>query len=59
MKIDDVKIIAKNHEIKVGKMKKGELIRSIQAAEGNFQCFETGQKDSCGQPDCLWRPDCT
>lgn len=58
MKIDDIKIIANNHEIKVGKMKKADLIRAIQASEGNFQCFETGQKDSCGQPDCLWRPDC-
>jgi hypothetical protein len=59
MKIDDIKIIAKNHDIKVGKMKKTELVRSIQAAEGNFQCFETGQKESCGQLDCLWRADCT
>lgn len=59
MKIDDIKIIANNHDIKVGKMKKAELIRAIQAAEGNFQCFETGQKESCGQPECLWRSDCS
>ena len=58
MKIDDIKVIAQNHDIKPGKMKKADLVRSIQTAEGNSPCFETGQKDRCGQPDCLWRSDC-
>lgn len=58
MKLDEIKEIAKEHGIKVGKMKKSELIRCIQQAEGNEQCFETGKADVCGQAGCLWREDC-
>ena len=59
MKLDEIKEIAKKHEIKAGRMKKAELVRSIQATEGNDPCFETGKAASCGQPECLWREDCT
>lgn len=59
MKIDEIKEIAKQHDIKVGKMKKAELVRAIQQAEGNDTCFETGQASACGQEECLWRADCT
>lgn len=58
MKLDDIKLIAKQHDIKAGKLKKAELIRAIQGAEGNDCCFETGQKDVCGQDTCRWREDC-
>ena len=58
MKLDEIKEIAKQHNIKVGKMKKAELVRAIQQAENNDVCFETGQSDTCGQDDCLWREDC-
>lgn len=58
MKLEDIKTIAKDHGIKLGKMKKSELIRCIQLAEGNEQCFETGKADACGQEKCLWREDC-
>lgn len=58
MKIDELKEIAKQHNIKVGKMKKADLVRAIQDAEHNEQCFGTGKADSCGQDACLWREDC-
>lgn len=58
MKIDEIKEIAKQHNIKVGKMKKADLVRAIQDAERNEQCFGTGKADSCGQDACLWREDC-
>ena len=58
MKLDEIKEIAKQHNIKVGKMKKADLVRAIQQSEGNKVCFETGTSDICGQPDCLWREDC-
>ncbi|MEI7816030.1 MAG: Rho termination factor N-terminal domain-containing protein [Desulfuromonadales bacterium] len=58
MKLDEIKEIARQHDIKVGKMKKAELIAAIQVAEKNEVCFETGTADSCGQNDCLWREDC-
>jgi len=58
MKLDEIKEIAKQHNIKVGKMKKADLVRAIQDAEGNEVCFETGRANSCEQPACLWREDC-
>ena len=33
------------------------LIRSIQKAEGNPQCFLTGVTH-CTEEDCAWRPYC-
>lgn len=58
MKLDEIKEIAKQHNIKVGKQKKAELVRAIQSAEGNIPCFDTGLIDECNQDACLWRPDC-
>ena len=58
MKLEEIKEIAKQHDIKAGKMKKAELVRAIQLAEQNAPCFETGQASVCGQAECLWRSDC-
>ena len=58
MKLDDIKEIAKQHNIKAGRMKKAELVRTIQEAENNDACFETGMADNCGQESCLWREEC-
>ena len=58
MKMQDVKEIAKDRGIKPGTLKKVELIRSIQAGEGNEACYETGRSGVCGQDDCLWKDDC-
>ena len=58
MKLEEIKEIAKQHDIKAGKMKKAELVRAIQLAEQNDPCFETGQAATCGQGGCLWRSDC-
>jgi hypothetical protein len=33
------------------------LIRSIQRAEGNIDCFQMGMID-CDQVDCKWRSFC-
>ena len=58
MKLDEIREIAKHHNIKPGKLKKADLIRAIQQAEGNISCFETGQAAECAQDGCLWRTDC-
>ncbi len=58
MKMDEIREIAKRHNIKAGKMKKADLLRAIQQAEGNQVCFDTGKADQCGQDSCLWREDC-
>lgn len=59
VKIEEIKVIAKQRNIKVGKAKKNELIRTIQQAEGNLSCFDSNSSDACGQTDCLWREDCS
>lgn len=58
MNLNAIKDIARQHNIKVGKTNKGELIRSIQKAEGNSQCFGSNYSHICGQHSCAWRDDC-
>lgn len=58
MKLEEIKEIAKQHDIKTGKLKKADLVRAIQLAEGNVICFETGKVSECNQTGCLWRSDC-
>lgn len=43
--------------IKTSRLRKAELIRAIQVAEGNFPCFGTAD-GFCDRYDCLWREDC-
>ncbi|MEI6516369.1 MAG: Rho termination factor N-terminal domain-containing protein [bacterium] len=57
MKVADIKKIAQDHGINPGKQKKGELILSIQKAEGNTPCFGKGTPD-CPYLTCCWREDC-
>jgi len=58
MKLSEVKKIAALRGIQTEKMKKTEIIRTIQEAEGNRACFASGEATVCGQEDCLWRGDC-
>ena len=57
MKVQEIKNIAKRMHIKTGKMKKADIIKTIQIQEGNWPCFETAQH-YCDQYYCLWRNDC-
>lgn len=57
MKEKDIREIARKIGVKTGKMKKPELIRAIQRAEGNIPCYATGAHE-CDQINCLWREDC-
>jgi hypothetical protein len=59
MKLEEIKSIAQLYNIKVSKLKKSELVRAIQQAEGNEQCFEAGKSASCGQIGCSWREICS
>jgi hypothetical protein len=38
-------------------LSKAELIRRVQKAEGNFDCYGTA-KDFCDQLQCSFREDC-
>ena len=58
MKLAEIKSVAAAKGVKGGKLTKVELVRAIQAAEGNNACFGHGQADTCGQDACLWRQDC-
>lgn len=58
MNMTEVKAVAKDLGVMPGKMKKEELIRTIQLAEGNPQCFNTNFSQQCGQDECLWRGNC-
>lgn len=59
IKLEEIKTIAQLHSIKTGKLKKAELVRVIQKAERNEQCFETGTSAICGQVGCSWRGICS
>lgn len=58
MNVNEIKEMAKKRGVKSGKMKKSELVRAIQQAEGNPCCFDTGYANDCGEAKCLWREDC-
>lgn len=58
MNLRDIKAIAKKKGVKELNLKKGELIRAIQRAEGNFDCYGSAAGGRCDQVNCLWREDC-
>lgn len=58
MQIQDIRQIAKQHGLKTSRQNKVELVRQIQSAEGNFNCFATAVNGICDQQSCLWREDC-
>jgi hypothetical protein len=57
MKMQEIRQRAKLLDLKSGKKRKADLIRTIQAAEGNFSCFQPGS-EACDQSGCCWREDC-
>lgn len=58
MKLDQVRVVAKSLGVNPGKLAKAELIKSIQLAEGNFDCFASAMNGECNQMSCVWRDDC-
>jgi hypothetical protein len=57
MTVKELRAIAKDLGIRTNNLRKAELIRAIQLAEGNFDCFGTAE-DYCDQLNCLFRKDC-
>ncbi|WP_203434374.1 SAP domain-containing protein [Nitrosococcus halophilus] len=39
-------------------LNKVELVRCIQRAEGNIDCFARAREGDCHQYGCLWREEC-
>ena len=54
----EIREMAQALGIRSTRMEKAELIRAIQRAEGNFDCFGTATEEECDQEECLWRDDC-
>ena len=59
MQMVEIKSIAKSHGINVENMKKSELVRAIQKAEGNEPCFVTDKSATCCQTGCCWYENCS
>lgn len=58
MKIREIKQMAKRVGVEVtAEMGKENIIKSIQRAEGNFDCFGTAV-GYCDQEQCCFRQDC-
>ena len=57
MKMPQIKRKAKRLGVSAGKMKKVELIHSIQEAEGCTPCFGTSNGE-CQYTDCCFIQDC-
>jgi hypothetical protein len=57
MTVKELQKMAKELGIKTTGLKKVEMIKAIQRAEGNFDCFGTAG-NYCDQMSCLFRQDC-
>jgi hypothetical protein len=58
MNFNEIKRIAKGMGINTYGMKKTDVIRAIQRAENNIECYGTQRVDMCDEDACLWRNDC-
>lgn len=57
MTMKEIRDLARQQGIKnYSKLKKSDLIRTIQSHEGNAPCYQT--MTDCREESCLWRPDC-
>jgi len=55
--MNDIKDKAKTLGVNPGTMKKTELVRAIQRAEGNNACYGT-TTGTCQWTECCFRSDC-
>jgi len=58
MKMLEIRVRAKVLGINSIRKGKEALIRGIQQAEGNRDCFNRGESQTCEQLACAWRSDC-
>jgi hypothetical protein len=58
MRRQELVAIAKAKNIIVRNHSNGNIVRAIQRAEGNYDCFGTDKARRCEQRNCLWREDC-
>lgn len=58
MLMPEIRKFAQKLGIKTSKLNKTVLVRKIQLAEGNFDCFASEAVNNCDQPECMWKTDC-
>ena len=57
MNIPAIRSVAKAKGVNSAGLKKGEIIRVVQRAEGDFDCFGSAVDGICDQERCAWRAD--
>ena len=58
MTFNEIRRMAKGMGVNTYRMKKMDLVRGIQQAESNMECYGTERIGYCDEPECLWRKDC-
>ena len=58
MRLEEIRGIAKEMGIGTYRMKKSDIVRTIQRQENNIECYGTERVDVCQEEACLWRSDC-
>ena len=58
MRFQEIREIAKNMGVGTYRMKKTDLVRTIQREENNIECYGTERVYICQEEACLWRSDC-
>jgi len=59
MNISEVRERAKQAGVETtARMKKADIIRTIQRMEGNNDCYGSENRMQCQEMECCWRKDC-
>ena len=58
MNFSEIKKMAKDMGLKTAGMKKIDMVRAIQRAENNIDCYGTKRVETCHEDECLWRIEC-
>jgi len=58
LNMKEIREMARQLGVRSTRMRKADLIRAIQRAEGNFDCYGTATEEECDQEECLWREEC-
>lgn len=56
--MQEIRAMAKELAIPSFGKSKTEIIRALQRAEGNFDCYGRANAGFCDQTGCLWHGDC-
>jgi len=58
MKFNEIQKMAKKMGVNTFRMNKTGMIRTIQRAENNIECYGSLRVNYCQEMECLWRDDC-